>query len=165
MFKYLLFGLLFPLNGSGLESDQAQPIRIQADSAVVTEKQGLSIYKGNVSIVQGTLRIDAETVEIKSQDRIILEVLARSDGGSKKLAKFKQTLNNGVGKIVAEAKKISYKVQEGQLTLNGQAKLEQKKDVFSGETLFYDMTEGSVNLESGSSKGRVNMTISPKENP
>ena len=165
MFKYLLFGLLFPLNGSGLESDQAQPIRIQADSAVVTEKQGLSIYKGNVSIVQGTLRIDAETVEIKSQDRIILEVLARSDVGSKKLAKFKQTLNNGVGKVVAEAKKISYKVQEGQLTLNGQAKLEQKKDVFSGETLFYDMTEGSVNLESGSSKGRVNMTISPKENP
>ncbi len=54
-------------------------------------------------------------------------------------------------------------VQEGHLTLNGQAKLEQREDIFSGEMLFYDITRGSVNLESGSPKGRINMTISPKE--
>ena len=54
-------------------------------------------------------------------------------------------------------------VQEGHLTLNGQAKLEQREDIFSGEMLFYDINRGSVNLESGSPKGRINMTISPKE--
>ena len=165
MFKYVLFGLLFPLKGIGLESDREQPIRIQADSAVVREKQGLSVYKGDVSIVQGTLKINAETVEIKSQDRTIIEVLAQSEGESKKLAKFKQALSNEGEEIFAEAKTISYRVQEGKLTLSGQAKLKQRNDVFSGEMLFYDITKGSVNLESGSSKERVNMTISPKENP
>ena len=39
VFKYLFFGLLFPLQGNGLESDQRQPIRIQADKAVITEKE------------------------------------------------------------------------------------------------------------------------------
>ena len=48
MFKYLFFGLLFPLQGNGLESDQRQPIRIQADKAVITDKEGLSVYEGDV---------------------------------------------------------------------------------------------------------------------
>ena len=165
VFKYLFFGLLFPLQGITLESDQKQPIRIQADKAVITEKEGLSVYEGDVLIVQGTLQINAEIVEIRSQDRIILEVLARSDAESKKLAKFKQTLNSGGDEVFAEAKKINYLVQEGHLLLNGKAKLEQRKDVFSGEALFYDIRKGLVNLNSGSSKQRVNMTISPKESP
>ena len=163
MFKYLFLGLLFSLQGNCLESDQRQPIRIQADKAVITDKEGLSVYEGDVLIVQGTLQINAEIVEIKSQDRIILEVLARSDSESRKLAKFKQTLSKEGEEIFAEAKKINYLVQEGQLLLNGQAKLEQRKDVFSGEMLFYDIARGLVNLESGSSQERVNMTISPKE--
>ena len=163
VFKYLFFGLLFPLQGYGLESDQRQPIRIQADKAVITDKEGLSVYEGNVIIVQGTLQINAEIVEIKSQDRTILEVRARSDGEAKNLAKFKQTLSNEGEEIFAEAKKINYLVQESRLLLNGQAKLEQRKDVFSGEVLFYDIAKGLVNLDSGSSKERVNMTISPKE--
>ena len=163
MFKYLFLGLLFPLQGYCLESDQRQPIRIQADKAVITDKEGLSVYEGDVLIVQGTLQINAEIVEIKSQDRVILEVLARSDLGSTELAKFKQTLNKEGEEIFAEAKKIKYLVQESRLLLNGQAKLEQKKDVFSGEMLFYDIARGLVNLESGSSQKRVNMTISPKE--
>ena len=163
MFKYLFYGLLFPLLGNGLESDQRQPIRIQADKAVITDKKGLSVYEGDVIIVQGTLQINAEIVEIKSQDRTILEVRARADGASIKLAKFKQTLSNEGEEIFAEAKKINYLVQEGQLLLNGQAKLEQREDVFSGEVLFYDMAKGIVNLESSSPQERVNMTISPKE--
>ena len=163
MFKYLFFGLFFPLQGNALESDQSQPIRIQADKAVITDKEGLSLYEGDVIIVQGTLQINAEIVEIKSQDRTILEVRARSGGDAKKLAKFKQTLTKEGEEIFAEAKKINYLVQEGRLLLNGQAKLEQRRDVFSGEILYYDMAKGSVNLESGSSQERVNMTISPKE--
>ena len=105
VFKYLFFGLLFPLQGNSLESDQRQPIRIQADKAVITDKEGLSVYEGNVIIVQGTLQINAEIVEIKSQDRTILEVRARSDREAKNLAKFKQTLSNEGEEIFAEAKK------------------------------------------------------------
>tara|TARA_S200000501_G_C20696778_1_gene687704 strand:+ start:502 stop:999 length:498 start_codon:yes stop_codon:yes gene_type:complete len=165
VFKYLLFGLLFPLKGNGLESDQRKPIRIQADTAVITDKAGLSFYEGDVLIVQGTLQIKADTVEIKSQDKNVQKIIARSGMGSKKLAKFKQILKTGGGEIFAEARQISYLVQEGRLLLNGQAKLEQSKDVFSGEMLFYDIGKGIVNLESGSSKERVNMTISPKESP
>ena len=163
MFKYLFFGLLFPFQGNGLESDQRQPIRIQADKAVITDKEGLSVYQGDVIILQGTLQINAEIVEIKSQDRTILEVLARSDEEPRKLAKFKQTISNKGDEVFAEAKKINYLVQKGRLFLNGKAKLEQRGDVFSGDVLFYDIAKGSVNLESGSSKERVNMTISPKE--
>ena len=79
------------------------------------------------------------------------------------MAKFKQTLSNEGDEIFAEAKNKLYGARESRLLLNGQAKLEQRKDVFSGEVLFYDIAKGLVNLESGSSQERVNMTISPKE--
>mgnify|MGYP002701302323 CR=1 FL=1 len=113
MFKYLFVGLIFPIQGNSLESDQRQPIRIQADKAVITDKEGLSVYEGNVIIVQGTLQINAEIVEIKSQDKTILEVRARSDGESKKLAKLKQTISKEGEEIFEEANKINYRVQEG----------------------------------------------------
>ena len=65
--------------------------------------------------------------------------------------------------VSAEARKITYLVQEERLHLAGNAKLQQVGDIFTGELLYYDLGRGIVNLDSGGSKGRVNMTISPKQ--
>ena len=49
--------LLAPLPGLGLDSDRDEPIHIEADRAMLDEKEGTSIYEGNVQLRQGSLRL------------------------------------------------------------------------------------------------------------
>lgn len=162
--KLILLGLfLMPSSSFGLEADREQAIRIQADAALVDERAGTSIYKGNVIIMQGTLRVLAEEVEIFSSESEIIQIVAKADTASGKLAHYEQQINVANDRVSAEAKKITYLVQEERLHLSGDARLTQVNDVFAGELLYYDLSRGIVNLSSGGSNDRINMTISPKK--
>ena len=70
----LLLGI--PVLVQALSSDRDQPIHIEADSAVLEEKKGLSTYKGNVAVRQGSLKLHGDHMTVYSSDdnieRIIL---------------------------------------------------------------------------------------------
>ena len=54
----LLLSLGLALGSAGawaLPSDREQPIRVQADTAELDDKQGVAVYRGDVVITQGTL--------------------------------------------------------------------------------------------------------------
>ena len=163
--KFLISFIAFLASpiGVAIESDQKQPIRIQADTAIIKENKGVSIYKGDVLIVQGTLEIRADNVEITTINESLLKIVAKSTNLSEGLAKYKQRLDEKEDMVFAEAQQISYLVQDGLLHLSGNAKLKQRSDFFSGELLYYDIRRGIVNLDSGETKGRVNMTITPRK--
>ena len=97
---------------SALESDQEQPIRIQADAAIVDETSGSSVYKGNVIITQGTLEVTANEVEIFTADSEVIQIIAKTEKGSEVLAHYQQQINEAMDMVVADAKKITYLVQE-----------------------------------------------------
>lgn len=156
---------LTSLSAAALESDREQAIRIQADAAMVDENAGTSIYRGNVIIQQGTLKVTAEEVEIFSSDSEIVQIIAKADQKSSRLAHYQQQLNANNDRVSAEAKKITYLVQEERLHLAGDAKLQQVNDEFEGELLYYDLTKGIINLSAGGKSDRINMTISPKKSP
>jgi lipopolysaccharide export system protein LptA len=67
----------FSLPTLALESDSEQPIRIVADEALRDERTGLTVYRGNVQMDQGTIRIEAEQVTIyridSEGDKIVAE--------------------------------------------------------------------------------------------
>jgi lipopolysaccharide export system protein LptA len=147
---------------SALESDQEQPIRIQADAAIVDETSGSSVYKGNVIITQGTLEVTANEVEIFTADSEVIQIIAKTEKGSEVLAHYQQQINEAMDMVVADAKKITYLVQEERLHLSGDARLQQVQDVFTGQLLYYDLGRGIVNLNSSGGSDRVNMTIIPK---
>ena len=150
-------------SSKGLDSDRYQPIRIQADAAMVDESRGTSIYRGNVIINQGTLQVTADEVEIYTADNQVIQIIAKAAKDPGELAHYEQKTNDTNDMVSAEARKITYLVQEERLHLAGNAKLQQVGDIFTGELLYYDLGRGIVNLDSGGSKGRVNMTISPKQ--
>lgn len=150
-------------SSKGLDSDRYQPIRIQADAAMVDESRGTSIYRGNVIIHQGTLQVTADEVEIYTADNQVIQIIAKAAKDPGELAHYEQQTNDANDMVSAEARKITYLVQEERLHLAGKAKLQQVGDIFTGELLYYDLGRGIVNLDSGGSKGRVNMTISPKQ--
>ena len=65
------FSLLLSLSAAftsastwALPTDREQPIRVQADSAELDDKQGVAVYRGGVVITQGSLKITGDTVTI-----------------------------------------------------------------------------------------------------
>ena len=158
---YLL--ALLPIPSSALESDREQPIRIQADAAIVDEKHGSSVYKGNVIITQGTLEVTANEVEIFTAGGEVIQIIATTDKDSEVLAHYQQQINEAMEMVVADAQKIIYLIQEERLHLSGDARLQKVQDLFTGQLLSYDLERSIVNLNSLGGSDRVNMTITPKE--
>lgn len=147
----------------GLDSDRDQPIKIQADAAMVNEADGSSVYRGNVIITQGTLEVRADEVEISMADSVVIQIIAKTDKGSSRLAHYQQQANAEKDMVIADARKITYLIQEERLHLSGSARLQQINDVFTGELLYYDIGKGIVSLNSGGGPGRVNMIINPRK--
>lgn len=147
--------------GQALSSDQDKPIQIQADAATVDDKKGITIYSGNVSIDQGSLLITADTVKVIVSNKEVLQIIASMLPQSKKRAHYEQDSDMNKGLVTADAKMITYFLQEERIHLAGDAKLNQTGDVFSGDLLRYDLKKGIVDL-TGSQKKRVNIILKPK---
>jgi lipopolysaccharide export system protein LptA len=73
----LVAGLLLSQLAGALPDDRDQPIHITADTAVRDEKQGVTVYSGNVHMIQGSLDIVADTITIYHEtaeaDKIVAE--------------------------------------------------------------------------------------------
>ena len=55
--------LVFPLASSGSD-DRDQPVVIQADEVDMDLKSGQRLYRGNVSVTHGSIRILADQIEM-----------------------------------------------------------------------------------------------------
>jgi len=161
---YIIFSfslLCYSSNSFSLEEDQNQPINIEADAATVDDKNGITIYSGNVSIDQGSLFITADNIKVITSKNEVIQIIASADAKSKKLVHYQQDSDESAGRVSADAKLITYFLQEERIHLSGNANLNQAGDVFSGDLLYYDIKKGIVDLK-GSSKKRVNITLTPK---
>ena len=158
----LLTTMLMPLAGFGLTSDRDQPISIEADSAFVDDVNGITIYEGNALIQQGTLNIAADKVKVIMSDSEVIQIIASMDRESKGLAHYEQVPDDDEDLVSADAKTITYFIQEEKLHLTGEAYLQQTQNKFSGELLYYNMTTGVVDLKGGK-LGRVSITLQPKK--
>ena len=85
-----------------------------------------------------------------------------TDKDSEVLSHYEQQINELMEMVVADAKKITYLIQEERLHLSGDAQLQKVQDLFTGQLLSYDLKRGIVNLNSLGGSDRVNMTITPK---
>ena len=151
-----------PLQSHALSSDRQQAINIQADSAMVDDKLGVTIYSGNVIIDQGTLRITADEVKVLRSNREVLQIIASMAPESKKRAHYEQLPDGNEELVSADARIITYFLAEERLHLVGNAFLKQTRDTFSGEILHYDVSSGIVDLKGGSkSNPRIKITIAP----
>jgi lipopolysaccharide export system protein LptA len=161
----LITALLLSQTVVGLTSDRDQPISIEADSAYVDDTNGVTIYEGNAFIQQGTLMINADKVKVIMSDSEVIEIIASMHVGSEGLAHYEQVPDEDEDLVAADAKIITYFIQEERLHLAGDAHLQQTQNKFSGELLYYNMTTGVVELKGGKSSaeksGRVSITMQP----
>ena len=150
-----------------LPSDRDQPIRIQADSAELDDRQGVAVYRGDVIITQGTLKITGDTVTITQTNSGDIDVFT-SVGN---LAYYEQKPAVDKEIVKAYGRTIQYFSSNERIVLIDQAKVIQEGNTFEGEKIVYDTRRQIVNAgratgtNVGTPRPRIDMVIQPKNKP
>lgn len=161
-----------------LTTDREQPIEIEADSADVDDVEKVTIYKGDVVITQGTLRITGEHVTIRyDASGDFSELVSLGVPGTP--ARFRQ-LPDGKADTEenyqrARASRMEYYKNEDTIVLLGNAIYGEGGNQVAADRIDYDSKTSQMkartmtadaNKDAGSKdpprKGRVRITIQPK---
>lgn len=148
-----------------LPTDREQPIRVQADSAELDDKQGVAVYRGDVVVTQGSMKLTGNTVTLKQNKDGEIEVVT-SVG---KPAYFEQKPAPDKQITQAYGLTIQYFVSQNRVVLIDQAKVIQEGNTFEGEKIVYDTQRQIVNAgrATGSQvttpRPRIDMVIQPKK--
>ena len=150
--------LLPPVTAQALKDDTEQAILIVADEAVRDEKSGLTVYRGNVLMNQGTIRIEADQItiyKIKIEGDKIVAV-----GSPAHLAQQPEPdgpMMHAWGGIIEY-----YRTEERMLLLKD-AQLEQDGSIVRGDRIDYLIDEQVVKAVSDGSntERRVEVVIPP----
>ena len=159
LFSLLLAaGLCSPSTVLALPDDTEQPIRIVTDEAVRDEKTGRTVYRGNVELVQGTIRITADKITVykiaTEGDKIVAEGTP---------ARMQQQPKPDSAIMHARGNVIEYYRDEERLHLRDNAQVEQGGSTVRGDRIDYFINQQLVKAtadESGTRR-RVEVIIPP----
>ena len=134
----------------GFSHDASQPVEIAADSLSVNQAEGNAVFKGNVVVGQGTLRLAADRITV------FYGVGGQSTGEVTRMeAEGNVTLTNGAE--AAEAARASYDVASGVVAMAGDVLLTQGSNALSGQDLRIDLATGTAEMQ-----GRVQSILRPQ---
>ena len=150
--------LCLPALAHGLAADRDQPITIEADKATFKEKEGVSLYEGNVYLTQGTLKLHGDTMTVYTKDDHIEKAVLTGAPATAVQRPDGQDIDQH-----AEAQRMEYQAAGGLMTLLGAARVWQTdgKELRS-EKIIYDITKNTANAGSSTGGDRVHITLQPK---
>ena len=154
-------GVLLPIPVLALPTDRQQPVYIEADRADMDDQKGLSIYRGNVSLTQGTMVLQCEvlTAYHSPVTRALLKAVA--EGAP---ARFRQQPSTDKEVVIATAPRMEYLVDKQLVYLLEKAEVTQGRNIFRGKKIEYNISDNQVHAESGATPGeRVQVTLFPQE--
>ena len=156
MFRVSLGLLLFllPAQSWALVGDSEQPISVEADSLEVREAENVSIYKGNVILVQGSLKIQSDRLVIHFNEARELALMEMT--GSP--ARFRR-LDDDRNEIRGNARQIDYTQSNTLLELRGDAQFSQAGDIIEGELIRINIQTNNIEAGGGKPDERVKMLI------
>lgn len=148
-----------PAIGWGLSTDTEQPMVIEADSAELDDRTGISTYKGSVKVVQGSMALTGDALSVHIEDDRVVRVVV--DGSP---ATYKQRPDGKDRDINARARHMEYFTDPEKVVLEQDARVEQEGNTLTSERIIYDVTTNQVTAEGGSKPDqRVIITLQPKK--
>ncbi len=150
----------FPGSALSLSTDSEQPIHIEADRAELDETRRVTVYQGSVVIVQGTMRIHADRVDLfYDEDRGLDKAVALGEP-----ARYEQMPDDSGDLVQARAQRMEYYVSKNVLYLFEDAKVTQKGDTVTGDRITYDMARNKARAERVEKDDeRIRVIIQPKK--
>lgn len=134
----------------GIKSDNSLPVEVTSDQLAVNQTDGTALFTGNVVVIQGDLRLAAETVRVEyaKDDKSKVERILASGG---------VTLVSATE--AAEGKDAVYTVASGEVVMTGDVLLTQNGGTIAGQKLVVDLETGTGRMD-----GRVKTVLEPKAN-
>ena len=138
----LLF--LFAQNAAALESDRNQSVLVEADEVEMDFSSGTRLYRGNVSVRQGTIRIIADQIELIYKGEQLDHGIATGNP-----AVFRQRPDGKDHDIIGTGRRIELDEIQNIVTFIGDARLRQDRDAIEGERIVYDMARDRMIVRGG----------------
>ena len=162
----LLLSLVVSSTAFSLPEDQTKPIELEADQAKLNNKTGVSEYTGNVIIIQGTAKLNADRVLLYSENNEVTRMEAFGEP-----AKYQQILNIGEDPTHIEGQKLDLKVKENIALVTGNGKVFRGKDILTGNKITYSLDTGELkasrqeptNGSAEENNSRVKFIINPQQ--
>jgi lipopolysaccharide export system protein LptA len=157
--------LLFPATGFAELADRNKPINLEADTVNLDDANKVSIYQGNVQLIQGTLLVRADKLVVKEDAAGMQQATAYGNPAS-----FRQKREGTNEYIEGYGLRIEYDAKVEKVELFTQARMKRDQDEVRGNYISYDAkTElfqviggGKEAAAPGKEKGRVRAVIQPK---
>ena len=140
------FSLLFlsAQNAAALESDRNQSVLVEADQVEMDFSSGTRIYRGNVSVRQGTIRIIADQIELIYKGEQLDHGIAIGNP-----AVFRQRPDGKDHDVIGTGRRIELDEIQNIVTFIGDAQLRQDRDAIEGERIVYDMARDRMIVRGG----------------
>lgn len=156
-----------------LSTDKDQPIEVEADSAELDDIKNISIYRGNVIVVRGSIRMTGDTMTVHhTEDEELSELVLEG-----RPATYRQLPDKSTVYDEAQALRMEYYELKSLVILIDNALVTQEGLRFSGDRIEYDTAlsqvkawskPGSEIAEPGVAPqegGRVKIIIKKKKKP
>ena len=119
---------------SALSTDKDQPIEIEADTAEIDDLNNISIYRGNVIVVQGSIYMTGDKMTVYNTEDDELDILIMEG----KPATYKQLPDNSTVYDEARALRMEYHELKNMIYLYENAWSKQGDGEISGNQIEYN---------------------------
>jgi lipopolysaccharide export system protein LptA len=143
-----------------LPDDQRQPIHVTSDTAV--QETNVVTYRGNVVIVQGSIKIEADQVVITHEKGKMQRAVATG-----KPVRFQQQPEAEGSMITGKATTVVYYAADQRVELLQDAYVDRDKSSVRGSRIEYLLPSKTVRAEGSAQNqpGRVDMVFQPQDKP
>jgi len=138
-------------------ADKNLPIEVEADSLEIRDNDNISIYSGNVRLVQGTLNVHSDKLVIHFDDNKNL-VLMEMTGSPASL----RQLDDNDKEMIGEADRLDYFEPKSLLILKGNARFSNDGDTIEGSQININTENNNLQAASPEPDKRVHVVIQPK---
>ena len=138
-------------------ADKNQPIEVEADSLEIRDDDNISIYSGNVRLIQGSLNVRSDKLVIHFDDDKNL-VLMEMTGTP---ASFRQ-LDDDNKEMLGQADKLDYFEPKSLLVLKGNARFSNDGDLIESSMISINTENDNLQAASPEPDKRVRVVIQPK---
>lgn len=151
-----IVSVLLPLPASAIQEDFDKPISASSNQQIAELNKNKLTFIDNVEIKQGTLKINANKVEIFKNDKGQVDKII-SYGNP---VTYTQMMDNN-RPIEAKSQILSYDTINKIIVLQKKASITQEDSQISGEKIEYDLIKETMKAQGEKKKDRVITTFVP----
>ncbi|MCP1289470.1 MULTISPECIES: lipopolysaccharide transport periplasmic protein LptA [unclassified Chromobacterium] len=144
------------------QADRTKPMEITSDNGCTMDQiKGVSTCEGNVVIIQGTLRLNADKV-VATQDKQGNQTLVATG----RIVTFRQKMDGKNEWVEGQSSRLDYSSAANLAVLTGNARVKREGDLVVGNVITYNTQNETYQVTGGTAtgpnKGRVTVILQPK---